>query len=96
MREQQLILTDLAELFKVFADETRIRIINALFDKEMFVSELVDELEISQSAVSHQLRILKDAKLVRSRRKGKHIYYSLDDDHVKMVFDAGYKHVSHR
>lgn len=89
-------LIDLAELFKVYADSTRIRIIKELFDLELCVSELVEALDMNQSAISHQLRILKNAKLVKTRREGKRIYYSLDDDHVKVIFEAGYSHVLHR
>lgn len=89
------ILYDVAELFKVFGDTTRIRIINELFDKELCVNDLALSLSMNQSAVSHQLRVLKNAHLVKFRREGKMIYYSLDDDHVKMIFDAGYKHIMH-
>lgn len=87
------ILYDLAELFKVFGDSTRIRIICALFEAEMCVYDLAACLDMNQSAISHQLRILKQAKLVKFRREGKLMYYSLDDDHVKAIFDAGYKHI---
>lgn len=87
------ILYDVAELFKVFGDSTRIKIICALFEEEMCVYDLAATLQMTQSAISHQLRILKNAHLVKFRRDGKMIYYSLDDDHVKQIFDAGYKHV---
>ena len=87
------ILYDLAELFKVFGDSTRIKIICALFEKELCVGDLSVLLNVSQSAISHQLRTLKQARLVKFRRDGKVIYYSLDDDHIKNIFDAGYKHV---
>lgn len=87
------ILYDLAELFKVFGDSTRIKIICALFEKELCVGDLSAVLNVSQSAVSHQLRTLKQARLVKFRRDGKVIYYSLDDDHIKNIFDAGYQHV---
>jgi len=87
------ILYDVAELFKVFGDSTRIKIICALFESEMCVYDLAATLQMNQSAISHQLRILKNANLVKFRRDGKMIYYSLDDDHVKQIFDAGYKHV---
>lgn len=87
------ILYDVAELFKVFADSTRIRIICALFEDEMCVGDLVATLQLSQSTISHQLRLLKAAHLVKNRRDGKLVYYSLDDDHVKQIFDAGYKHI---
>lgn len=88
------ILYDLAELFKVFGDSTRIKIICALFEKELCVGDLSAVLNVSQSAVSHQLRTLKQARLVKFRRDGKVIYYSLDDDHIKNIFDAGYQHVN--
>ncbi|MBS5115640.1 MAG: helix-turn-helix transcriptional regulator [Erysipelotrichaceae bacterium] len=87
------ILYDVAELFKVFGDSTRIKIICALFEEEMCVYDLAATLNMTQSAISHQLRILKQAKLIRNRRDGKLMYYSLDDDHVKQIFDAGYKHI---
>ena len=88
------ILYDLAELFKVFGDSTRIKIICALFESEMCVCDLSALLGISQSAISHQLRTLKNARLVRYRRDGKVIYYSLDDDHIKHIFDEGYRHIT--
>lgn len=87
------ILYDVAELFKVFGDSTRIKIICALFESEMCVYDLAATLQMTQSAISHQLRILKNANLVKFRRDGKLIYYSLDDEHVQQIFDAGYKHV---
>lgn len=87
------ILYDVAELFKVFGDSTRIKIICALFESEMCVYDLAAALSMTQSAISHQLRILKTANLVKFRREGKLIYYSLDDEHVQQIFDAGYKHV---
>lgn len=87
------ILYDVAELFKVFGDSTRIKIICALFESEMCVYDLAATLQMTQSAISHQLRILKTANLVKFRRDGKMMYYSLDDEHVQQIFDAGYKHV---
>ena len=87
------ILYDVAELFKVFGDSTRIKIICALFESEMCVYDLAAALSMTQSAISHQLRVLKTANLVKFRREGKLIYYSLDDEHVQQIFDAGYKHV---
>ena len=86
-------LYDLAELFKVFGDSTRIKIICSLFESEMCVCDLSVLLNISQSAISHQLRVLKSARLVKFRRAGKVIYYSLDDEHVKLIFEAGYRHI---
>lgn len=89
-------LYDLAELFKVFGDSTRIRILCALLNKEMCVFHLSEELEMGSSAISHQLRILRGAGLVKTRRNGKEIYYSLDDEHVKIIFDAGFEHIEHK
>lgn len=87
-------LYDLAELFKVFGDSTRIKIICSLFEAEMCVCDLSVLLNISQSAISHQLRVLKSARLVKFRRAGKVIYYSLDDEHIKQIFDAGLHHIT--
>ena len=86
-------LYDLAELFKVFGDSTRMRILCALFESELSVSEISELLEMSQSAISHQLRVLKQAKLVKNRRDGKIIYYSLADDHVYTIFNQGLSHI---
>ena len=86
-------LYDLAELFKVFGDSTRIRILYALFESELCVGDMAQLLGISQSAVSHQLKILKDAQLVRFRRDGKIIFYMLDDDHVRTMLSMGMEHV---
>ena len=91
---QEEILYDLAELFKVFGDSTRIKILCALFESEMCVCDLSALLNISQSAISHQLRVLKSARLVKFRRAGKVIYYSLDDEHIKQIFDAGLHHIT--
>lgn len=90
---QEETLYDLAELFKVFGDSTRIKIICALFESEMCVCDLSALLNVSQSAISHQLRVLKSARLVKFRRAGKIIYYSLDDEHIKHIFDEGLKHI---
>lgn len=89
-------LYDLSELFKVFGDSTRIRILYALFERELCVYHLSRELEMGQSAVSHQLRILRAAGLVRPRRSGKEVYYSLDDAHVREIIGAGLSHISHK
>lgn len=87
------VLIDLSELFKVFGDSTRIRILFSLFDGEMCVNDIAEVLEYSQSAVSHQLRILKNAGLVKSQRDGKQILYSLADEHVRMIINQGMDHV---
>ena len=84
---------DLAELFKVFGDSTRIRILFALFRSEICVCDLAELLQMTQSAVSHQLRILKQARLVKSRREGKQVYYFLADDHVRTIIDQGLDHI---
>ena len=86
-------LYDLAELFKVFGDSTRIKILYALFESDLCVGDLAQLVNISQSAVSHQLKILKDAKLVKFRREGKIIFYMLDDDHVRTMLSMGMDHV---
>lgn len=86
-------LYELAELFKIFGDSTRIRILYVLFDHELCVSDIAELLNMSQSSVSHQLRILKDAKLIKYRRDGKSIYYSLDDDHVYHIIEMGIEHI---
>ena len=82
-------LYDLAELFKVFGDSTRIRILYALFESELCVGDIAQLLNLSQSAVSHQLKLLKDAKLVKFRREGKIIFYALDDEHVRTIISMG-------
>ncbi len=86
-------LCDLAELFKIFGDSTRIKILYDLFDGEKSVSEICDDLDMNQSAISHQLKILKTSKLVRSRRSGKAILYELDDEHVKTIIAMGKEHI---
>ncbi len=87
------ILYDLAELFKVFGDSTRIRILFSLFEEERCVNDIAQTLSLTQSAVSHQLKILKQSKLIRSRRDGKQIYYALADDHVRSIIGQGLEHV---
>ncbi len=87
------ILFELADLFKVFGDSTRIRIMFAISDKEMSVLSIAEALGMEQSTISHQLRVLRQNKLVRVRREGKQIYYSLDDDHVKEIIEMGLDHV---
>ena len=86
-------LYDLAELFKVFGDTTRIRILYALFDGERNVGDIAEQLSMTQSAISHQLRVLKTNRLVRSRRDGKAVFYALDDDHVRSIVEKGLEHV---
>ena len=86
-------LYDLAELFKVFGDTTRIRILYVLFEAEMCVCDIAEMLSMTPSAISHQLRLLKQFRLVKSRRDGKTVYYSLADDHVRSIIDQGREHV---
>ena len=90
-REEELY--DLAELFKVFGDSTRIRILYVLFEAEVCVCDLAEALDMTQSAISHQLRILKQNKLVKSRREGKSVFYSLADGHVRTIIDQGREHI---
>ena len=90
-REEELY--DLAELFKVFGDSTRIRILYVLFEAEVCVCDLAEALNMTQSAISHQLRILKQNKLVKSRREGKSVFYSLADSHVRTIIDQGREHI---
>ena len=86
-------LYDLAELFKVFGDSTRIRILFVLFEAEVCVCDLAAALSMTQSAISHQLRILKQNKLVKCRREGKSVFYSLADDHVRSIIAQGREHI---
>ena len=86
-------LYDLAELFKVFGDSTRIRILYVLFEAEVCVCDLAAALNMTQSAISHQLKILKQNKLVKNRREGKSIFYSLADDHVRSIIAQGREHI---
>lgn len=85
----------LAELFKVLGDYTRIRIISVLKNNELCVCDIAKVVEMTQSSVSHQLRVLKSAKLVKFRKDGKEVYYSLDDEHINLLFNAGLEHVNH-
>ncbi len=86
-------LLDLAELFKVFGDSTRIRILFVLFEAEVCVCDLAAALNMTQSAISHQLGILKRNKLVKSRREGKSVFYSLADEHVRTIIGQGMEHI---
>ncbi len=87
-------LYDLTELFRIFGDSTRVRILYVLLESEMCVCDLAMLLGMTQSAISHQLRALKNARLVRSRREGKTVFYALADDHVKTILDQGLEHVA--
>lgn len=90
---EEELLYDLADLFKLFSDTTRIKILYALMNDEKSVNEIAENLGASQSAVSHQLRILKQAHLVKFRRDGRNIHYSLADDHVLTILDQGLTHI---
>lgn len=87
-------LYDLTELFRIFGDSTRIRILYVLFEAEMCVCDIASLLGMTQSAISHQLQVLKKAKLVRYRREGKTIFYSLADGHVRAILDQGMEHIT--
>ncbi|MBS7528156.1 helix-turn-helix transcriptional regulator [Fusibacter paucivorans] len=86
---------DLANLFKVFGDPTRVKILHLLSVTELCVCDIANVLDMTQSAISHQLRVLKQAKLVRNRKDGKTVYYALDDDHVHTILRQGLDHISH-
>ena len=85
----------IAELFKGFADPTRVHILYLLAQGEQCVGEIAGSVQISQSAISHQLRLLKQMHLIKYRRDGKNVLYSLDDDHVKTILETGLEHVTH-
>ena len=87
------VLCDLAELFKVFGDSSRIKLLQLLMEGELCVCDMAQLLGMSQSAVSHQLRVLKQARLVKYRRAGKTVFYSLDDAHIKTIFNQGFEHI---
>jgi len=92
MPEEEL-LYDLAEVYKVFGDSTRIKILYVLLEAEMCVCDIAQLLGMSMSAISHQLRVLKQARLVKFRREGKTVFYSLADDHVRTIIDQGMEHL---
>ncbi|HCY06818.1 MAG: metalloregulator ArsR/SmtB family transcription factor [Erysipelotrichaceae bacterium] len=84
---------DMSMIFTMFSDSTRLKIMNALFVSELNVSDIANILQMSHSAISHQLSSLKKTKLVKSRKEGKMVYYSLDDDHVKSIFEMAFEHI---
>ncbi len=90
---QDEMIYDLAEFFKVFADSTRMKIIYALMENELCVCDIANIVQTTQSAISHQLRLLKQAKLVKFRKEGKVVYYSLDDDHISQIVRKGREHI---
>ena len=93
IRPNDKLLYDLSDLFKIFGDSTRIRILYALFGAELCVGDIADALCMEQSAISHQLRILRASKLVACRRVGKNNVYYLADDHVRSILDQGFEHI---
>lgn len=90
---QEALLDNVADTFKVFGDKTRIKILFVLHARELCVCDIAQLLEMNQSAISHQLKVLKQAKLIRSRRDGKQVYYALDDSHVRTILSMGMEHV---
>lgn len=84
---------DLSEIFKIFGDSTRIKIINVLINNELCVNEIAEQINATQSAVSHQLRLLKQSKLVKYRKDGQTTFYSIADDHVEKIFKLGVEHI---
>ena len=93
---EEELLYDLGDFFKILGDSTRIKILSALFQSEMCVCDIAALLGMTQSAISHQLRVLKQGKLVKQRKEGKVVYYSLDDDHIKHIVDQGLTHISEK
>ena len=89
-------LFELSEFFKFFGDTTRIRIIHLMLSGELSVNEIAEKLNLEQSVVSHQLRILRTANLVKPRREGRKMFYSLDDDHIGLIFNTGLTHILHK
>jgi len=87
------VVNELAEFFKVFGDATRLRILHALSMAEMCVCDLCELLGMNQSAVSHQLKVLRQSRLIKYRREGRNVYYSLDDEHIQQIFEVGLKHI---
>ena len=93
---QMEFVQEMAEFFKIFGDGTRIRVLQTLMEGEKNVGDLAEELEMSQSAVSHQLRVLRQNDLVKYRKEGKVVFYSLDDEHVENVLQQGMAHLRHK
>ncbi len=91
--ESQEVLDHLADFYKMFGDPTRLKILGALLQGEMCVGTITEVLEMTQSSVSHQLRVLKRARLIKSRKEGKWVYYSINDDHVKTIYEMGLSHI---
>lgn len=91
--EDEIVLSDLADFFKILGDSSRVKILSALIAGEMCVGTLTEILNMTQSAVSHQLRILKSARLIRSRKQGKWVFYALNDAHVETIYKMGLEHI---
>ena len=89
------LIYEVADFFKVFGDSSRVKLLDLLLQTEMCVSDIADKLDMSQSAVSHQLRVLRQSRLVKYRREGKTVYYSLDDEHVEDILKEGIAHIIH-
>lgn len=94
--ESPVILDSLADFYKIFGDPTRLKILSSLLQGEMCVGTITDILEMSQSSVSHQLRTLKRARLIKSRKHGKWVYYSIDDEHVEIIYSMGLTHIKEK
>ncbi len=92
---EQKTAVELAELFSTLSDASRVRIISALTSDELNVGEIAERVDLTHSAVSHHLRHLRQMRLVRSRKAGRYVYYSLDDDHVEVLFRCGLEHIQH-
>lgn len=90
------VVNDLAEFFKVFGDATRLKILRALFISEMCVCDLSELLDMSQSAVSHQLKVLRQCRIVKHRKEGRNVYYSLDDEHIQQIIHVGLAHMNEK
>ena len=93
---EEEVLYDLGDFFKILGDSTRIKILSALFQSEMCICDIAALLGMTQSTISHQLRVLKQGRLVKHRKDGKVVYYSLDDDHIKHIVDQGLTHISEK
>ena len=92
----EVFLADLSVFFKLFGDPTRLKIIFSLMNKELCVNDISKELKMSQSSISHQLKILRENKIVKNRKTGKQVFYSLDDEHVSSIITQGVDHLQHR
>lgn len=88
------LLFGLSEFYKIFGDQTRLRILDLLLNKPLCVNEISEKLDVSQSAISHQLKILRLSNLVKTKKEGKNVYYSISDDHIKIILKYGLEHIS--